>query len=82
MTDEDVLTRLTVDLAPSAAEALDAAAAITGDSRTDTAGRALLVYAHIVQQAAEGRGRISFDLTDGGPRVLVEVNRPWRGSGD
>lgn len=78
MSDVDqTLTQLTVNLTDSAYEALEVAAAITGDSRTDTAGRALLMYAHIVQQAAVGRGSLSFDLADGGPRVFVKVRRPW-----
>lgn len=44
------LTRLTVNLVPRAAAALNEAAQLTEDSRTDTINRALQVYCFFVQQ--------------------------------
>lgn len=71
------LTKLTVNLTESAATALDFAAVLSGDTRTDTVNRALLIYNSIAEAATEGRGRLSFKLIDGGEPVRIEVNRPW-----
>lgn len=48
------LTRLTVNLTPRAAAALDRAAELSGDNRTDTINRALSVYAWIEGVRADG----------------------------
>lgn len=42
------LTKLIVNLVPAAAEALDRAADLTGDTKTDTVNRALQVYAMVL----------------------------------
>jgi len=48
------LTRLTVNLIPKAAEALNHAAALSRDSRTDTLNRALQVYDFLLEAQANG----------------------------
>jgi hypothetical protein len=73
----DDLTQLTVNLTESAATALEFAAVLSGDNRTDTVNRALLIFNAIAEVATEGGGRLSFELIDGGERVRVDVNRPW-----
>lgn len=79
MTNPNPLTKVTVLLSESAFTALEFASVLTGDSRTDTVGRALLTYQQLTQAATSGRGSFSFNLTDAGPRARVEVNRPrWR----
>ena len=42
------LTKLTVNLVPNAVKALNHAAELTGDTRTDTVNRALQVYAALI----------------------------------
>lgn len=61
------LTRITVNLTPRAALALDGVVERTGDSRTDVVNRSLLVYDLLLDLAARGDGR-SLPLTcpDGG----------------
>jgi hypothetical protein len=51
------LTRLTVNLTPRSAAALDLAVGDTGDSKTDTINRALQVYAYL-EHAITGGGAI------------------------
>ncbi|MFB6392695.1 hypothetical protein [Polymorphospora lycopeni] len=50
MTDQppDNLTKLTVNLIPSAVAALDTAATRSGDNRTDSLTRAIQVYAELL----------------------------------
>lgn len=49
------LTRLTVNLIPKAAAALDEAVELSGDSRTDTINRAVQAYAFMLK-AHQGGG--------------------------
>lgn len=49
------LTRITVNLIPGAASALEEAASIEELSQTDTVNRALRVYEFIVKQKAFGK---------------------------
>lgn len=58
------LTKLTVNLLPQAVEALDAAAAITGDSKTDTVNRALQLYHQIVLALGEPHRSFVFDVDE------------------
>jgi hypothetical protein len=55
MTDTSKLVRLTVNLTPRSAAALDLAVGLTRDSKTDTINRALQVYAYLMSLKAEGR---------------------------
>lgn len=50
----DGLERITVNLTPKAAEALDRAVKLTGDSKTDSVNRALLVYAYLEKVMQDG----------------------------
>jgi hypothetical protein len=50
----DNLTKLTVNLIPEAVIALDQAADIANNSKTDTVNRALQVYAFLVEKQREG----------------------------
>lgn len=61
------LTRITVNLTPRSALALDGVVERTGDSRTDVVNRSLLVYDLLLDLIARGDGR-SLVLTcpDGG----------------
>ncbi|AJC61074.1 MULTISPECIES: hypothetical protein [Streptomyces] len=47
-------TRITVNLAPKAAAALDQAVKLTGDTKTDTINRALQIYAYLERVAQDG----------------------------
>lgn len=58
------LQRVTVNLTPRAAAALDAAAARTGDNRTDVINRALQVYA-LVLELMDGRDHLVVVSPDG-----------------
>jgi hypothetical protein len=73
----DDLTRLTVHLTEPASTALDFATVLSGDSRTDTVSRALLLYRRIVEAATAGGDRLTFELIDGGERHRIDVDRPW-----
>lgn len=53
MGDRD-LTKLTVNLVPKALDALNQAAELTGDTRTDTVNRALQAYAALVEASHAG----------------------------
>ncbi|MEV4626638.1 hypothetical protein AB0J90_10165 [Micromonospora sp. NPDC049523] len=57
--------RLTVNLTPRAAEALDKASTESGDSKTDTVNRALQVYALIQELSKRGGGSIRVVHPDG-----------------
>ncbi|WAU78381.1 hypothetical protein O1Q96_00600 (plasmid) [Streptomyces sp. Qhu-G9] len=46
--------RVTVNLAPAASHALEHAAALTGDSKTDTINRALQIYAMLADAVDQG----------------------------
>lgn len=64
------LTKLTVYLTQGAVDALNEAAQICGDTRTDTVNRALRVYAAIVlaaerASAAGSYGTASFEWREG-----------------
>lgn len=49
------LTKLTVNLVRPAVKALELAATITGDTKTDTVNRAIQLYAFLAAAEAEGR---------------------------
>jgi len=53
--EEEVNTKLTVNLIPSAVTALEQAAALEGNSQTDTVNRALQTYAFLVLQQKAGK---------------------------
>jgi hypothetical protein len=55
MSDRNDLTKLTVNLVPNAMAALDRAALVTGDTRTDTVNRALQAYAAIIDASNEDK---------------------------
>ena len=48
------LERVTVNLIPRSARALELATELTGDSKTDTINRALQIYAYLEQVTANG----------------------------
>ena len=60
------LERVTLNLTPRAARALEIATEITGDSKTDTINRAVQLYAYIERIINEG-GTIVAQKTDGSP---------------
>ncbi|MCE4946033.1 MULTISPECIES: hypothetical protein [Streptomyces] len=47
-------TRITVNLAPKAAAALEQAVKLTGDTKTDTINRALQIYAYLERVTQDG----------------------------
>ncbi len=49
------LNRVTVNLVPKADQALERAAELTGDNRTDTINRALQYYAFLCEERHAGR---------------------------
>lgn len=64
------LTRLTVNLTPKAAQALEQAVVVTGDSKTDTVNRALQAYAYIVNITQNGG---DLYIRDGGQAELQRL---------
>jgi hypothetical protein len=50
----DGLERITVNLTPRAADALDRTVKLTGDSKTDSVNRALLVYCYLEEIMQSG----------------------------
>jgi len=62
---DDGLVRLTVDLTTSAYDSLEEAVKATGDNRTDTVNRALLIYAHVQRLADAGGGTVTLSTKDG-----------------
>lgn len=54
MSDTQELTRVTVNLIPKAAEALDHAAALDRMSKTDTINRAVQIYDYLIDKGAHG----------------------------
>jgi hypothetical protein len=74
------LTKVSVNFTARSVIALDAAAANTGESRTDTINRAVQLYAAVVAGHAGGFGSARHVITDTpGAPMRVEVNRPrWR----
>jgi hypothetical protein len=48
------LERVTVNLTPRAAAALELATEVTGDSKTDTINRAIQIYAYLEHIASKG----------------------------
>lgn len=65
------LTAVTVHFTPRAMTALDQACAATGDSRTDTINRALVLYTLVVTQAQNGGGAVNLDMP--GQNVTVVI---------
>ncbi|MFJ8932810.1 hypothetical protein ACIRJS_40015 [Streptomyces sp. NPDC102340] len=55
--------RVTVNLAPKAAAALDEAVKLTGDTKTDTINRALQIYAHL-EKTIQGGGVLYVKAAD------------------
>lgn len=73
------LTRLTVNLTPAAASALEDAARRTGDTRTDTVNIALMLYAQLVEMGEhEGVYRVTAENVAGRPLYLRVSRQPWR----
>jgi hypothetical protein len=68
--DRMTLTKLTVNLTPKAAAALDNAASITGDSKTDTVNRALQFYEWLEMEKATGRQILCRDPSTGDVEVI------------
>jgi len=64
--------RVTVNLTPRAAKALDEAVALTGDNKTDTVNRALQVYSY-VEQALHAGGDLYVRRSPDAEPELVKV---------
>jgi len=64
------LSRVTVNLTARAAQALDQAAELTGDSKTDTINRALQVYAYLEQVAQAGGDILVRESADAEPQLI------------
>lgn len=79
------IVKLTVNLVPSAQLALDDAALLTGDTKTDTVNRALQLYGAVVRAVEAGAtAKLTFDSTAGKTvELLLRRKRrwPWRTSG-
>lgn len=59
------LIRVTFNLTPRGAEALDSACARTRDTKTDTINRALVVYNVVLGLMERGGGQLTFQRQDG-----------------
>lgn len=73
--EENNLVKLIVNLVPKANEALNRGASLSGDTRTDTINRALILYTAIQQTINAGGGVL--ELTDIPARIVtirVHVN--------
>jgi hypothetical protein len=64
------LERVTVNLTVRASRALDQAAQITGDSKTDTINRALQIYAYLEQVTDSGGAIYVRESPDGEPQLV------------
>lgn len=67
-----------VVLVPSAIEALESAAKLTGYSRTDTINRALQLYEEIVGAESRGVRTLGFEVRDGQRVELRLTHQPAR----
>jgi hypothetical protein len=68
--DRPPLARITVNLTPRAAEALDLACARTRDTKTDAIGRALVVYAAVLDLLDRSCGVLTVVLPDGSTEAV------------
>ncbi|MBE1487348.1 hypothetical protein [Plantactinospora soyae] len=59
------LVRMTFNLTPRAADALDSACAKTKDTKTDTINRALVVYNVVLDLIEQGGGKLTLQHPDG-----------------
>ncbi|WP_326560657.1 hypothetical protein [Micromonospora sp. NBC_01796] len=64
--DRPALKKVTVNLGPRAVDALDAACARTGDTKTDTMNRALVVHNLVLGLVEHGGGSLAVRHPDGG----------------
>ena len=64
------LERVTVNLTARASRALEQAAELTGDSKTDTINRALQVYAYLEQVTQEGGALYVRESPDKEPQLI------------
>lgn len=64
------LERVTVNLTARASRALEQAAQITGDTKTDTINRALQVYAYLEQVTQDGGAIYVRESADGEPQLV------------
>ncbi|WP_329108769.1 hypothetical protein OG792_09010 [Micromonospora sp. NBC_01699] len=63
--DRSTLTKITVNLAPRAVDALTSACARTRDTKTDTINRALVAYHLVLDLIDHGDGSLTLRNTDG-----------------
>ncbi|GIG86106.1 hypothetical protein [Plantactinospora endophytica] len=59
------LVRMTFNLTPRAADALDSSCAKTKDTKTDTINRALVVYNVVLDLIEQGGGKLTLQHPDG-----------------
>jgi len=77
------LTKFTVNLTPAARSALDKAAALHNDTRTDVTNRALMLYAAVAEITANHEGSYWVGYPDFDERGAVwllvarERPKPW-----
>ncbi|WP_329101656.1 hypothetical protein OG792_21680 [Micromonospora sp. NBC_01699] len=64
--DRSTLTKVTVNLAPRAVDALASACARTRDTKTDTINRALVVFDLVLDLTEQSRGSLTVRNPDGG----------------
>lgn len=64
------LERITVNLTARAARALEQAAGLTGDSKTDTINRALQIYAYLEQITQDGGALYIRESPDSEPQLI------------
>jgi hypothetical protein len=65
-----VLERVTVNLTPRSARALELATQLTGDSKTDVINRAIQVYAYLEHVSSNGGSVHTQKAEDSEPEVL------------
>jgi hypothetical protein len=66
------LVRVTVNLTPRSYSALERASDLTGDNRTDTINRALLVYSLIQELADQGGGSLTI-INKNGEKERIHI---------
>lgn len=69
---KQALVRLTVNLIPKAAEAIDHAVALSRDSKTDTVNRALQLYDFFLTEQAQG-SKVYVRRQDSGELELIRM---------
>lgn len=71
---ESELTKLTVNMTPTAMDALNETADRLGDTRTETLNRAIQLYAHVT--ALDVGVSVTYAVREGEPVTIARIKTP------